>query len=279
MTWSLLRRAREQQQIAVDVANDEVPRAPGLALDGLDERRAGGLKLEEKLRDFACRRHRERGRKQLLAIPLIRIDHRLFDAAQIEPRAVASDLRMERRLAIGEGGRKAELTCEEIARRLDIGDEQFRLGGGNNRPGGNRLCLIWHGRKFQKGPNAQGAAPGASALIWSKTLPSIVALYSTRVEWRGQSCSWSASIVTRISRCRPVVAHERRGRHFPHQGTAYGGVPVRCRLHSLYAWMRHRRPRLEGPAGRGNRDTLNHRPSLVAERPRMPVVQHDPSPV
>ena len=107
--------ARNDVQTAIDVADDEISGAPGLALDGLEERSTRGLKLEEELRDFARRRNREGGRQQLLAIPLIRIDHRVFDAAQIEPRAVAPDLRIERRLAIGEANRKAELAGEKIA--------------------------------------------------------------------------------------------------------------------------------------------------------------------
>ena len=68
MTCRLLRGSRKQQQIAVDVAHDEVPRAPGLALERLEERHAGSLKFKEQLFDLVCRRDRERGRKQLLAI-------------------------------------------------------------------------------------------------------------------------------------------------------------------------------------------------------------------
>jgi aryl-alcohol dehydrogenase-like predicted oxidoreductase len=68
MTCRLLRGSRKQQQIAVDVAHDEVPRAPGLALERLEERHASSLKFKEQLFDLVCRRDRERGRKQLLAI-------------------------------------------------------------------------------------------------------------------------------------------------------------------------------------------------------------------
>jgi hypothetical protein len=56
MTSELLPRARKQQQIAIGVSNDEIARAPGLALERLKERHAGGLKFEEQRLDLRRRR-------------------------------------------------------------------------------------------------------------------------------------------------------------------------------------------------------------------------------
>jgi hypothetical protein len=47
-----IRRAGEQQQVAVRVIHDEIPCAPGLVLERLVKRDAGRLKLEEQLLDF-----------------------------------------------------------------------------------------------------------------------------------------------------------------------------------------------------------------------------------
>src|SRR5450755_1727321 len=48
----LLRRSREQQQITVRVLHNEISRAPGLALERLEKRHPGELKLEEQRFDF-----------------------------------------------------------------------------------------------------------------------------------------------------------------------------------------------------------------------------------
>jgi hypothetical protein len=55
--------------------------------------------------------------------------------AQIEPRAVALDLTIKRRLAVNEHDREAELGGEKIACSLDIGNEKLRLRAGENRTG------------------------------------------------------------------------------------------------------------------------------------------------
>src|SRR5712691_3348381 len=138
----LLRRSRKQQQIAIRVRQNKISRAPGLALERLKKRYAGGLKLEEERFDFLRRRDGERGGQQLLTVSHAGIDHRLLDASQVDQRGIAPDLCIERRLAIGERDGEAELAGEEIARRLDIGDEQLRFGTGDDGFGENSLCMI-----------------------------------------------------------------------------------------------------------------------------------------
>jgi hypothetical protein len=61
--------------------------------------------------------------------------------------AVAHHLRVEWRLAIGEGDGEAELVREEIAGRPDIGYEEVRLGGGDDGCGGSSVCMVRHGRQ------------------------------------------------------------------------------------------------------------------------------------
>src|SRR5712664_2397216 len=124
----LLRRASEQQQVPVRVLHNKISRAPGLALERLEKRHAGGLKLEEQLLDLRRRSNRERGGQQFLAVSYDGIDHRLLDASQVDQCGIAPDLRIERRLAIGERDGEAELAGEEIARQLDVGDKQLRFG-------------------------------------------------------------------------------------------------------------------------------------------------------
>jgi hypothetical protein len=97
--------------------------------------------------DFRSVRDSKRRREQLLAIPQRHIDHRLLDAAQVDPRAVARDLSIERRLAIGERNDKAEFSREEIARRLDIGDKQLGFRTGDDGFAGGRVSMIRHGVK------------------------------------------------------------------------------------------------------------------------------------
>jgi hypothetical protein len=42
---------------------------------------------------------------------------------------------------------KTELAGEEVATRLDIGDEQLRFGACDDGFGENEVCMIWHGVK------------------------------------------------------------------------------------------------------------------------------------
>ena len=140
-----VRRPGEQQQVAVRVLDDEIPGAPGLALERLVEFDAGGLKFEKELLDLVRRGDRHGGRQQALLVPQFRIDDRAVDAAQIERRAVALHLRVERRFAVHEHDREAELLREEVARRFDVGHEQLRFGGDQDGLGWRRYCVVRHG--------------------------------------------------------------------------------------------------------------------------------------
>jgi hypothetical protein len=51
---------------------------------------------------------------------------------EVEEAAVALDLGVERRLAIDEDDGEAELLREEVAGRLDIGDEELRCRGADD---------------------------------------------------------------------------------------------------------------------------------------------------
>jgi hypothetical protein len=58
---------------------------------------------------------------------------------KIEPRGVALHLPVKRRLAVGVDDGEAELPGEEVARSLDVGDEQFgRDRGDHGARGGLR---------------------------------------------------------------------------------------------------------------------------------------------
>ena len=70
---------------------------------------------------------RHRSREQLLALADVADKNRLAHHAEIEPRDVALHLAVERRLAVGEDDAEAELAGEELARGLDVGDEQLGL--------------------------------------------------------------------------------------------------------------------------------------------------------
>ena len=93
----------------------------GSFLKRLVEAHPGGLEIEEQLLDLGCAVDGDRGGQQMLALADVADEHRLADQPQREPRVVAPDLSVERRIAIDEVDRKAELAGEEIARRLDVG--------------------------------------------------------------------------------------------------------------------------------------------------------------
>src|ERR1700716_3443477 len=105
---------------------------------------AAGLKLQEEVLDLVGGREGYRRRQETLALAQRAVDHGRIDATQIEPRAVALHPRIKRRSAIHESDREAELLGEEVARRLDVGDEQLRLGGNERGPRGP-LGLAGHG--------------------------------------------------------------------------------------------------------------------------------------
>jgi hypothetical protein len=64
---------------------------------------------------------------------------------RLSRRQVAHHLSVERRVPIDEDHREAERVREEIARRLDVGDEQLRLGAGERRPRALSVPLNRHG--------------------------------------------------------------------------------------------------------------------------------------
>src|SRR5690242_8890739 len=93
----------------------------------LMERHAGSLILQEERAQLGRAVEREGRRKQVLAFADVAYEHRLAHHSQVEPRAIALDLAIERRLAISEGHLEAELRRVEVARRLDVGDERLRF--------------------------------------------------------------------------------------------------------------------------------------------------------
>ena len=81
----LLSSTREQNQIAVRVADDECPSAPRLRLERLRERHAYSLIFEEeRFRIVEC----DRCRKQPLSVSKLGINARLVKTAEVQPRAV-----------------------------------------------------------------------------------------------------------------------------------------------------------------------------------------------
>jgi hypothetical protein len=72
---------------------------------------------------------RDRRRKKVVACPQRGIDHGNRNAAKIEMRAVAYHLRVERRIAVAEGDREAELRRIETTRGIDVADVDLRLRG------------------------------------------------------------------------------------------------------------------------------------------------------
>src|SRR5262245_61483044 len=95
------RWSREQQQVAVGIAHDEIPRTPRLLLERLMEVDARRLVLQEELADLGGAVDRHGRRQQALALADVAHEHRLAEHAQVEPHLVAPDLGVERRLAIG----------------------------------------------------------------------------------------------------------------------------------------------------------------------------------
>src|SRR6188768_3661166 len=118
-------RTGEQQEIAVGIAHDEIPRAPRLLLERPEEVDAGCLVLQEELLDLGRAVDRHRGAEQLLAFADVAGEDRLADHAEIEQRLVPPDLAIEWRLAVGEDDLEAQLGGEVAARGRDVGDEQL----------------------------------------------------------------------------------------------------------------------------------------------------------
>src|SRR5262245_5312626 len=125
-------RTREQHEIAVRILHDEVARTPRHELERLEERDAGGLEFEKETLDLLGAVDAALGRQQLLALPILGVDDRTIDVVEYERRSIAHDVRIERRLAMEDRDLEAELPGVEITRRLDVGDEQLRIGRREN---------------------------------------------------------------------------------------------------------------------------------------------------
>ena len=114
----------KQDQIAVRVAHDERPSAPGFRFERLREKDAGDLIFKEQwFRIVEC----DRCRKQLLAVSNLWIKARLVEAAEIQTSAVAEYLSVERWLAVAEGYREPEFLCVKLAGGHNISDEKLGL--------------------------------------------------------------------------------------------------------------------------------------------------------
>ena len=66
--------------------------------------------------------------KKVFSRPQFRVEHGAVDMAKVQPCAVAPDLSVEWRLAVGETDLEAELLYVEVAGFFDVGDEKLRLG-------------------------------------------------------------------------------------------------------------------------------------------------------
>src|SRR5215217_3871157 len=127
-----IRRAAERDQVPVRVLDDEILGPPGLLLQGLVQGRAGGAELEVEWLDWL---DRDVGRQQVLPFADLAVEDGAVGVAQVEAGAVAPHLRVEGRLAIGEGDREAELFGKEGAGRRDVGHEELGIGRGELRRG------------------------------------------------------------------------------------------------------------------------------------------------
>src|SRR5579864_5527918 len=130
---TLIGRAGKENKIPVGVLHDEGSGAPRLLLQRLAKAHPGGLVTQEKLLDLVRGGDGERSRQQLLTLSNIANEHGFADHPQIEPSLVAGDLCIEWRVAIDGSHREAELIRIEIARRLDVGNEQLCFRGVEKR--------------------------------------------------------------------------------------------------------------------------------------------------
>ena len=117
----------------------------GSFLQRLEERHARGLELEEQLLDLLVRIEPHVGRQQALAVPEAGSMTGCVHVLEVEEAAVALHLGVERRLAVDEDDGEAELLREEVAGRLDVGDEQLCGRGADDGLGCRGGCVLWHG--------------------------------------------------------------------------------------------------------------------------------------
>lgn len=82
--------------------------------------------------------------------------------AQVQPCAIADDLGVEGRFAIGEPRPEAEFLAIECAGSVDVGDEKLGLGKGEEGFCCIRWCAVRHGLKafLQRLPVFEARLPG-----------------------------------------------------------------------------------------------------------------------
>src|SRR4051812_49318903 len=121
-------RTRKEDQIAIGIHDEEGSGAPRFRLQCLTKAHSCGLVNQKKLVDLVRGSDGDRGGEQMLTLPNIANEHGFANHSQIEPRMVARDLPVVRRIAIHERDREAQLFGKEIARCLDVGNDQLCFG-------------------------------------------------------------------------------------------------------------------------------------------------------
>jgi len=138
-------RPREQDEIAVGIKDNEVPRAPGFFLQSLMEAHTGGLVLQKKLFDLRCGVDGNRRRQKVLALAYISDKDRLANKPHAKSSMVTLDHAVERRVTINKVDREPEFRRKEIARRLEVGDIKLSFGSAEDRWCHRVLELSVHG--------------------------------------------------------------------------------------------------------------------------------------
>jgi hypothetical protein len=110
---------RKEDQVLIRIRDDKGSGAPRLLLECLMERESCSLIIQEKLFDLARGSNRDGSGKQTFALANIAREHRLANQPQVESCTVPHDLRIERRIAIDECDREAELASIKVAGTLD----------------------------------------------------------------------------------------------------------------------------------------------------------------
>ena len=129
----LLRRTGEQQQVSVGVLDDEGLGTPRLLSERLIERDTSDLKLAKICSISWCVSRPRSAESRLSRSREGGVHHLVVDAFEVEEPPVSFHLGVEGRFPICEYNRKPKLLGEEVARCLDVGDEQFIRRGCNDR--------------------------------------------------------------------------------------------------------------------------------------------------
>ena len=103
---------------------------------------------------------RNASREEILGVPQSRVNDGRRNTTEIQTRAVACHLAVERRIAPGEHDGEAELPRVEGAGGADIGDKDLRLGSEKNGP--RRLSGVCAGHRSDS-PVCHELAPGGEA--------------------------------------------------------------------------------------------------------------------